>query len=238
MDHHCPWTNNCVGYKTLKPFVLFLFYVTCLCFFTVSVCYWHAWRKKMYHANLLAIVPGMAHIKHAALIYWLPEEDKRAYLKEGEESFQRHVEFDKIHPEIFSFASFWNIMSSVGDSRFSCFHSLTCFMDFVVLVATFGLGIYTLSLAIQTVNFQREQSSLIDYMKYERWTSNPRKFKAQLAWADANYASKRRLTMPETLEAVFGEETIFTWHFFLPTYSRPERRELDYVTEKYLAKND
>ena len=31
MDHHCPWTDNCVGYKTIKPTILFLFYVALFC---------------------------------------------------------------------------------------------------------------------------------------------------------------------------------------------------------------
>jgi hypothetical protein len=83
MDHHCPWTNNCVGYKTIKPFILFLFYVSCLCFFTTWVCYMHAWERKMYHANIFAIVPSGMHLKHAMLMYWLPEDDKRAYLEEN-----------------------------------------------------------------------------------------------------------------------------------------------------------
>ena len=26
MDHHCPWIDNCVGYYTMKPFLLFNFY--------------------------------------------------------------------------------------------------------------------------------------------------------------------------------------------------------------------
>ena len=26
MDHHCPWINNCVGFYTKKPILLFLIY--------------------------------------------------------------------------------------------------------------------------------------------------------------------------------------------------------------------
>lgn len=95
MDHHCPWTGNCVGYKTLKPFVLFLSYVTCLCWFIVFVCYKQAWDRKMYHVTLMAAFPGNTHFKHAMLMYWLPEVDKQAYIDEGNELFRQHVEFDK-----------------------------------------------------------------------------------------------------------------------------------------------
>ena len=35
MDHHCTWTNNCLGYNTIKPFVLFNFYVCVLCLFGI-----------------------------------------------------------------------------------------------------------------------------------------------------------------------------------------------------------
>lgn len=31
MDHHCPWINNCVGWKNQCHFTSFLFYAVCGC---------------------------------------------------------------------------------------------------------------------------------------------------------------------------------------------------------------
>lgn len=43
MDHHCPWTNNCVGYRNLPHFIRFLFYCSVACSYLFAQLLKRAW---------------------------------------------------------------------------------------------------------------------------------------------------------------------------------------------------
>lgn len=43
MDHHCPWTNNCVGYRNLPHFIRFLFYCSVTCAYLFAHLLKRAW---------------------------------------------------------------------------------------------------------------------------------------------------------------------------------------------------
>ena len=45
MDHHCWWTNNCVGYGTLRPFFLFCIYLSTLTIFGLSTIVYNIYTK-------------------------------------------------------------------------------------------------------------------------------------------------------------------------------------------------
>jgi hypothetical protein len=51
MDHHCWWTNNCVGYYSFKPFMLFAFYIALLCGFGAVTCLHHFMTTNIVHGE-------------------------------------------------------------------------------------------------------------------------------------------------------------------------------------------
>lgn len=101
MDHHCPWTDHCVGYLTLKPFLLFLMYVTIASFITVVWMYQAARSNYMSHISFIAFIPSY-QLKYMLTMKYGSEMDKQIMKDDADKQWKAEKDLGGDPDDIFS----------------------------------------------------------------------------------------------------------------------------------------
>ena len=64
MDHHCPWVNNCVGIGNHKYFLLFIFYTSISCSYSMTLVIWRFIQCLGKHSQHQHCLDDPAHLLH------------------------------------------------------------------------------------------------------------------------------------------------------------------------------
>jgi len=92
------------------------------------------------------------------MLPYLPEAERKEFLKEVEEDFKKMLSEQKSAPdEVLSIQAFQDGWSEVmRPNRFSMFYSIEHFLDSCTIILTLAMGIYTFCLLYSTINYVRK----------------------------------------------------------------------------------
>lgn len=108
------------------------------------------------------------------------ETEKKELLDYNEREYQRQVEFEKQHPELLSWAILKDFLFNWEFSKYYFLHSWETFWDGFAIFLTFICGVYTFGLMVQTLNYVRNETSMIDDMKIKQYSKNRRAYKKEI----------------------------------------------------------
>ena len=88
-------------------------------------------------------------------MYYLNDTEREEVKRYNDEEYDRQVQFEKDHPEFFSWPVIYDLLFNWSFTKFYFLYSWETFWDFFAIILTLVFGIYTFGLMIQTVNFAR-----------------------------------------------------------------------------------
>jgi hypothetical protein len=152
----------------MKPFLLFLFYVTSLCFLTVAWMYMAARKRHMLHISLIAMMPS-SQLKYMLTMKFSSEEERRLIIEDNKAQYELEKSVQGDPDDIFSWQGLKEVLATFRLSKNNPLYSTECFLDFFVFLLTFVCGCYTCFLICQTVWYIQTGTSLVDSHKRDRY---------------------------------------------------------------------